>query len=255
MKCYLAVLGVMLVAIAIIVSFSLASATSSAQNINLAGPETQFRLNVAYAYMGEGPSNASYTAANRTLMSPISQYPSAVVLNSILLPDTQIRSCDALIEFYNIKIATNTGLVENHCYFIGTNYNPSFSSSELSSLFAHVKDLTASKDFITVRGNFEFNMTANTSFLSNPVGSVSCYSNCNSSAGLWSAGKPDAISVTVHRIGYLTASHGSVSLFEDTSISSATAVKQLSNYGDGFLYNSLVPATKLPKTDLFHPDS
>lgn len=96
-------------------------------------------------------------------------------------------------------------------------------------------------------------MTDNTSILSNPVGSVDCYSSLHSGHGLWSAGKPNTMSVTVQRIGYLTIKNGSVSLYKDTLETTTTAIEQIGNYQNGFLHNDLVPAAKLPQTNLFHP--
>jgi hypothetical protein len=261
MKRHLAALGITLIAVSLIVCIAITSATTpSGQTVNLAGSETQFKLNIAYAFVGQGPSNASYTAANGALMVPVTDYPSAVVFNTTRLPGTQIAACDAEIEVYKVQIAADTGIVENHCYFVGTNYNQAISHSELSSLFDHVRDLGVLSGSMDIRGSFQLNWTQNTSLLSHSVGSIGCYSNytnniASGANGLWRAGVPNAISVTVQRIGYITISNGSVSLFEDTSNTNATAIQQLSNYGNGFLYNDLVPATKMPQLDLFHPNS
>ena len=146
--------------------------------------------------------------------------------------------------------------MENNPYFVGTNYSPSFSSSELSTLFAHADDLTPPQNFSTpLRGNFEFNMTSNASILSIPLGSVGCYSTGTSSIGLWTAGKPNAISVTILRIGYITISNNAISLYEDPVNTPAVATARTSNYGNGFLQNNLVPTAKMPRTNLFHPGS
>jgi hypothetical protein len=186
-------------------------------------------------------------------MFPVSKYPSSIVLNVTRLTGVQIASCDAEMEVYNIKIATSTGLIENNCYFIGTNYNPSFTSSELSSLVAHVRDLLASYNFAGFTGNFEFNWTGNTSILSKIVGSANCYSTLQSSTGLWSAGNPNSISVAVCRIGYITINNNSAAIYKEQSDNNAVTTEQLNPYGNGLLYNSLVPADKLSTTDLFHP--
>lgn len=263
MKRYLAILSVFLVVTTLIVTFSLASSTSSAQtanaamnpvqSVNVARNETQFKFNIAYAYVGRGPTNSSYMAANGALMSLESQYPSTVEFNITRLP-VQIASCDAEIEVYDVRIATSTGLIESDPYFIGTNYNASFSSAQLTILFTHAQDLITSQDFSTpLKGNFVFNMTENTSILSAPIGSAGCYSTNPSALGLWSAGKPNAVSVTVQRIGYVTITNNTVSLYKDPSGSSPAATVQLSSYENGFLHNNLVPAAKLPKTNLFHP--
>jgi hypothetical protein len=254
MKRYLIVFGAMLITTALIVSISFTLAASSVQTANVAGPETQFELSVAYAYVGEGPVNDSFVADNDFLMSPKSNYPSAVKFNITRLPGTQIESCDAVIEFYSVQITTDTGVLEKNCYFIGTNYSPSFSSAQLSTLFEYVNDVASPKDLTTsVRGNFEFNMTENTSFLSTTVGSSGVYTTGSSSQGLWLSGEPNVVSVTVQRIGYLTINNNSVSIFKDSSSRAPTATAQLSNHESGFLHNTLVPVDKLPQTDLFHP--
>ena len=137
---------------------------------------------------------------------------------------------------------------------MGTNYNSSFSRSDKSALVAYVDNLVDHNLYKENSGIFEFNWTANTSILSSTTGSVGWYtSSHNRSAGLYSAGIPNAISVTVYRIGYLTMSNGSVSIFKDSATNNVKASAQLGNYGDGFLYNKLVPPAELPQTDLFYP--
>ena len=63
------------------------------------------------------------------------------------------------------------------------------------------------------------------------------------------------ISVTAQRIGYVTISNGSVALHRDALNEAAAVTVNLSNYGNGFLYNDLVPESKLQTIDLFHPIS
>jgi len=254
-KRYLAVLGIVLIATALIVSFSLALATSSAQPTNVAGSETQFNFDVAYAYVGKCTNHTSYTDSNGNLMSRVSQYPSAVMFNITRLPGVKIASCEAVIEVYGVHITTDTGKVENHAYIVGTNYSSSFSpDSELTSFFPYIGDLIDRSVYRSgVIGDLYFNWTDNTSILSRKVGSVGCYSSLNSTLGLWSAGKPNEISVTVNRIGYLTISNGSVSVYKDAATTNTATTAQLGNYEDGFLHNTLVPAAKLPQTNLFEP--
>ena len=260
----LAVLSILLFIVSLIVCIASTSAkTPSDQRMNAAGPETQFKLNIAYAYVVQDSNNASYKAANEAQMAPVTDYPSAVVLNTTRLPGNQIAACDAIMEVYKVQLTADTGVVENHCYNIGTNYDPSFSNADLHKLFDHVSDLSALCDSADVRGNFGLNWTQNTSRLSHSVGSIGCYSNLtrdtadsvNGANGLWFAGKPNTISVTVQRIGYITISDGSVSVYKDSSSNDVATTKQLSNYGSGFLYNNLMPASKLQQTDLFHHSS
>jgi hypothetical protein len=250
---YLKILGIIF-ATAVIVSFSLAVATSSAENIKVAGSETQFELNVAYAYVGKCTANTSYTDSNGRLMSLVSQYPSAVVFNITRLSGVRFPSCEAIIEVYGVHIATDTGKVEHHAYIVGTNYSASFSpDSELPSFLPHINNLIDKTVYITVKGDLCFNWTDNTSILSHTVGSACCYSNFNSTLGLWKSGKPNAIIVTVDRIGYITMDNSSISIYKHSTTTNTTTVVQLGNYEDGFLHNTIVPAAKLQQATLFEP--
>jgi hypothetical protein len=248
-------LGSMFLAVIIIASISLSLGSTPAQIVHTAGPKTQFQLSVAYAYAGAGPANDSYIANNSTLMSPKTLYPTAVQFNITRLLGIQIEACDAALEFYSVRIMTNTGIVEKNCYFIGTNYKPSFSDAQLTTLFDHVYDVVSPKNLTTPsRGNFEFNMSDNESILSAIVGSSGDYTTARSTSGLWTRGQPNIVSVTVQRIGYLTINNDSVSVYLDSPDRNPTAVAQLSSYGNGFLHNKIVPANKLANTDLFHPE-
>ena len=91
----------MLIATTLIVTFSVASgtstlqpantATNSVQTINVADPQTQFKLDVAYAYIGPAPLNSSYIANNGANMSIVSQYPSVLELNITRLPESKFH--------------------------------------------------------------------------------------------------------------------------------------------------------------------
>ena len=221
MKRYIAGIGVTLIAITLIFLISLSSAAPTMQSINIADPETQFDLKIAYSYVGPGPLNAAYTADDGSIMAPVSLNPSTVVLNITRIPETKFSSCDALIEFYKIQITTDTGISEKACYFIGTNYKPSFSNSELSALLTHTKDFTSRESYFVAIGGFKFNMTDNTSFVSPPIGSYGCYSGTPSKLGLWTAGEPNSIFVSVQRIGYIAMNDGSVSIYNDATTSNA----------------------------------
>lgn len=256
----------LIVAIMVTVPISLALATTSIQSspepgainapIEAAATTIQFHVNLAYAYVGPAPSSVSsyFENAANTTMYLASQYPSVVRLNIASLPGIQITGCDAVIEVYGIKIATDTGPAEYHAYFMGTNYNPSFPNDSRSTLINYVDNLVNINRYSTVAGNFITNWTDNSQFLTNTIGSITQYtSSSNSALGLFNSGKPNAVSVTIYRIGYLTMTNGSVSVFEDPSNNTLTSTVQLSNYESGFLYNSLMPSNKLPQANLFQP--
>jgi hypothetical protein len=224
------------------------------QNNSNTSLQKQFGLSIAYAYVGKMLNHSSYIGDNGVNMSLVSKYASSVILNSTRLPGVQIASCDGEIEVFKIQVTTDTNLTENLCYYIGTNYNPSFSSQELMTLFKQTQNLSG-VNYIVTMGGFHFNMTDNESLLSTPIGSYGAYSSGRSGEGLWSAGKPSAISVTAQRIGYLTISNGSVTIHKEALNEAPTISVSLSNYGNGFLYNDLVDESKLRTIDLFHPIS
>lgn len=229
---------------------------NSAQNQNNANTslQKQFGLSIVYAYVGEIFNHTSYIGDNGVNMSIVNKYAFSVILNSTRLPGVQFTSCDGEIEVYKIQVTTNTNLSESVFYWIGTNYDPSFPPQELVTLGKQVINLTGVGGIVTM-GGFPFNMTDNESLLSIPIGSYGAYSSGRSGEGLWSAGTPNTISVTVQRIGYVTINNGSVTLHRDTLNEVAAVTANLSNYGNGFLYNDLVPESKLQTIDLFHPIS
>ena len=229
---------------------------NSAQNQNNANTslQKQFGLSIAYAYVGEMLNHTSYIGDTDVNMSLVSKYASSVILNFTRLPGVQFTSCDGEIEVYKIQVTANTNLSESAFYWIGTNYDPSFPPQDLVTLGKQVINLTGAGGIVTM-GGFPFNITDNESLLSIPIGSYGAYSSGGSGKGLWSAGTPNIISVTVQRIGYVTINNGSVTLHRDTLNEVAAVTANLSNYGNGFLYNDLVPESKLQTIDLFHPIS
>ena len=254
MKRSLITTGLILAIATLIIAISWESTVTSAKTIHMASTQTQFKLDIAYAYAGPEPLNASYIASNGAKMSIVSQYPSTVQLNITRLSGNQFSSVDAALELYNVKIKTDHGIKENLPYFIGTNYNASFSDTELQTIFANVNNLINPEDFSTgLRGDFEFNMTDNSSIISVPIGSSGSFSTDSPAPGLSTGGTPHSIHITVQRVGYITISNGSISLYQDQQGKNPAASAELSNHGSGFLHNNIVPQEKLPQTDLFHP--
>ncbi|MCW4018719.1 MAG: hypothetical protein NWF00_08620 [Candidatus Bathyarchaeota archaeon] len=251
-KSRVSIISILLLSALVVVSLSLSAvASSSVPTTQLPESKPHFNLDVAYSFVGKGP-NATCTGINGSLLSPKSLYPSAVYFNVTRSPNSDNVSCDALIEIYQVKIASDRGTAENFAYFDGTNYEPSFSQAELTTLTDHIYDLVDLSTVDGVSGNFCFNWTLNESVLSQKVGSVGVYNNYNNGVGLWSAGQPNTISVTVHRLGYITMTDGVISVIPDDTIASLTQV-QLQNYGASFLTNKIVPADQLSQINLFNP--
>jgi hypothetical protein len=229
--------------------FSLGSISASPVN---SVAEQQFNLDATYAYVGKGISNDNITNAQGIVLSPISQYPSAVYFN-VTRPTAENDVCDALLEVFNVTIASDKGPAEHFVFFTGTNNNPSFSDAQLNTLTEGIYDLFDVNDVDGVSGMFCYNWTNDESYLSAKVGSYGTYTNYKNGLGLWSAGQPNTISVTFHRIGYVTITNGAVSAQPDvTGVNSKTQVP-LQKYGDDFLRNEIVPMDKLPQENWFEP--
>jgi hypothetical protein len=259
----LCLIATVLLAVPITLAFAMTSVQFSAQTdlpiaapIGLASSNTQFQIHVAYAYVGPTPSNVSVyvDSATNTAMHLASQYPSVIRLNINSISGIQIGGCDAAVEVYGIKIATDKGPTEHHAYFVGTNYSPSFSNTSQSTLVQSVADLVNFSLYSTVAGNFKLNWSDETPLLTNTLGSITTYIGSSSRAlGLLSAGEPNAVSITIYRIGYVTITNASVFVFADPLNSTPKDMVQLSSYGSGFLYNDLVSSDKLLQTNLFQP--
>jgi hypothetical protein len=244
------IIGVLLIAALFAVSLSLpALVASSAGAAQLPNVSPHFNLDVAYFFVGQGPS-ANCTSSDGHLMYPESLYPSAVYFNVTRPTNPDNVSCDALIEVFIVKIASDKGPAENYVYFDGTNNNPSFSDAEKNALTVRIYDLFELSTIDGVSGNFCFNWTLGESLLSHKVGSYGVYTNYNYGLGLWRAGQPNTISLAVHRLGYVTMTNGVTSVVPDTTLTSITQV-QLQNSGSGFLINNIVPSNRLSQTNLF----
>jgi hypothetical protein len=246
---HLSAFAVIVVVIVLAVFLTGASAQSSGQSnsgypfltapVYEASSASQFKVNVAYAYYGDTPGN---------------QTASAVFLNFTRLPGVQITGCDAIVELYGVKITKDVGQTEYYAYFIGTNYTDVAAFSHEENSVNNVNELANINLYSSLSGSFSDNWTAGTSVLSPHIGSIAFISENppTRALGVWSGGKPKSVSVTVYRIGYETITNSSFTLYNDTAPFVVTTAG-LSEYGNGFLFNQMVPASLLPETNLFYP--
>lgn len=231
-----------------------------ASAIKPAGPESQFQVGIAYAYVGPlPPDKASYCSKrfNETMVHA-SKYPSAVFLNFTRVPSIQISSCDAVIQVYGVKIAVDTGPTEYHAWSAGTNYT-TLAQEDFSTLIRCSDNLIDRNLYRSIGGTFSYMWTADESILSHKIGSVGEYTGNHTQIkpsifDLSSAGTPNTVSVEVRRIGYVTITNSSVTIHEDAiTVNKPVAYAQLSKYEGGFICNNIVPTEQLPQIDLFHP--
>jgi hypothetical protein len=249
-RCALITSGLILAA-AVIASISISSVYSLQSETPNLKPQ-QFNLETAYAYVGQGPSNDTFTDSTGALLSPISRYPSAVYLN-VTRPTVEDGQCDAVLEVFMVNISPDKNLTETFIYFAGTNYTSSFSQEKLYILTEHIFELFDVNAVVAVRGNFRNNWTNNESVLSPAIGSYGIYTNFFTGDGLWSKGKPDAISVSYYRIGYVSMINGAVLVQPDIESVNYKSQVQLQENNGGFLKNNIIPTDQLPQTDMFKP--
>jgi hypothetical protein len=226
------------------------------------GPESYFQVKIAYAYVGPlPPEKASYVdpKTNKTMVH-VSNYPSAVFLDFTAIP-SMTGSCDAVIVAYGVKIVADTGPTEYYAWSVGTANYSVFTPEDFATLTRYIGDILYPSTYRAIGGTFSYNWAADKSILSHTIGSVGTYSTNNmftqsSLYGLSSGGIPNAISVEVYQLAYITMTNGSVTIHEDTvTDNKPVAYAQLSNYEGGFIYNNIVPTEQLPQIDLFHPTS
>jgi hypothetical protein len=158
------------------------------------------------------------------------------------------------MEVYLIQIATDKGTTENYTYIEGTNYkfsNPD--SNILEALAVHVKNLVDVKTINGRGGHFKINWTTNTPSLGGFVGSLGAYTSKPSEPSLWKAGDPNLISVSIKRIGWIVANGSSISTFANNARNENIEQIQLQKFGDGFIYNKIVPSDKLLRMNPFEP--
>jgi len=231
-------------------------------SIETAGAESYFQVKIAYAYVG--PLSQDKTAyvdpkTNETMVNT-SEYPSSVFLDFTPVP-SMTSSCDAVVEAYGVKIVADTGQTEYFGWTAGTANYYAFTQDDFATLTSYRGDLIYHSSYRFRGGTWCYNWAADRSVLSKTIGSVGSYTTKSmftqsSFSDLSSAGIPNAISVEIYRIGYITMTHGSASIHEDAVTNNKpVAYAQLGKYEGGFIYNKIVPTEQLPQIDLFHPPS
>jgi hypothetical protein len=218
-----------------------------------AGPETRFKVEVAYAAVGDSPYGQNTTTKDmfgHTLV-PATTHPSTVLLRFTRISSDKFSSCDAVDEVFGVKISADTGTSEYYCFSTGTNNNQVFQHSDLSVMSRYVNNLVDLNLYRSDSGDFHFNWTFGKSYLSMEMGSAGLFAG-QTGEGLANKGQPSSITVTAYRIGYVTMQNGSVSIYGDNSIDDVKTIVQLPKTGNVFLYDKLVSSDEVPQT-LYRP--
>jgi hypothetical protein len=220
-------------------------------------PVQQFQCDVFYAYIGKSNSTNGFYDTNGIYEYPITQYPSAVYLNITRVSSSSTESCDVKFEIYLIGITADKGPAEKYIWLEGTNYNATFSDFDKATSAAdYVDDLIDRRTITGQGGHFKFNWTVGTSVAKGCIGSIGHYTTSPSKLGLWSAGQPDTISVSISLLGWITMDGDSISTTANSATDNNSLEIQLQKIENGFIYNKIVPADqlmRLSQSDLFNP--
>jgi len=190
-----------------------------------------------------------------TLVS--SQY--LIALNMTLNVDTTGYPADARIEYYQINVTSDKGPVETICWFVGTELGSgSFSFQDFIKDFHFSRDEWFDTDaFNTGIGDVSNGVVRHdwaTGFsLMWRVGRMGAGTIGHSgTSNLVSAlREAETLTITIRRVGWVTFTANStlVTLAENEAVEQV----QLEKFGEGFLYNNVVPEEELSKIDLTRP--
>jgi hypothetical protein len=185
-------------------------------------------------------------------MHPASLYPDIIYLNFTLISNATNEIYDAKIEVYQIQISANTGLMERYICFFGTNYNTSYSNPNfLTPSISYIDQLVDTSN-ARITGIFSPNMLTGQS-LWFKVGSLDTTTSKSNGLGLWSAGEPNSITVSIQRIGWIALNGTSSSIISPSPLDSVQAQISLPKLDEGFQFNAITQNEMSKDADVFHP--
>jgi len=160
-----------------------------------------------------------------------------VVLNYTLI--SEVDSCDAIYEVHQIEVYSDKGSIGNVTKAQGIMFNHSVSTlMQGMSLnfdeFADYGDVTSGAS-----GGWPVNESALQFFVGEKT-------------SIHDFGDVETIYVRVRRLGLITLKDGSSEVVV-LSEPEVVAQTQLHTFGDGFLYNNIIPEDQLEEIDLFNP--
>jgi hypothetical protein len=192
------------------------------------GPEPLFGIDVAYGYA------ESRNADGFSEGGPVFK----VVLNYTLI--SEIDLCDAIYEVHQIEIYSNEGPIGKLAKAQGIMFNHSASTIKQGmslnfDQFAEYCEVSSGAS-----GCWPVNLSALLFFVGDKT---TCVPNF---------GEPETVFVRVSRLGLVTLKNGSsdVAVLSEPEV---VAEAQLEKFGDGFLYNRIIPEDQLAEINLFEP--
>jgi hypothetical protein len=217
----------------------------NAAKADIASSQPWFNLDVPYTYWTANStknSNGTVTYGEwyLTLFN--------VSLNSAAVQ----QAVDARIEYFQIQVYTDKAPIENLTYFVGTNRTAAFDSIESS--FHFIRDNwfdTNTSGGGMFGGDFSGNEFGGMSGTNAGLCPLSNWLNSTVSQRIFNIENAKAIYLDIRRLGSVILD-GNIT----TAILSSNEVIQhfeLKKFGEGFLYNNMIPENQLPQTNLLSP--
>jgi len=235
----------------------LMSATAKAETSS----EPWFSINVPYSYWMTKNGSLDYTHLHPQLDFDFDETRTVseqhmIVLNLTLNVDTKNEPVDGRVEYYQIDVNSDKELIETMHWSVGTNGNRSFSVEGLLSEFRFMRNDWFDTNTFNVNfgggGLVTQNWTAGFSRLWPEAGAGSGTLGSSGTSRVVSAlREAETLSITIYRIGWVTFTGNStvVTLANNEIVDQI----QLEKFGDGWLYNNLVPEDELSTIDLLDP--
>ena len=204
--------------------------------------QPQFSVSVPYAYIGNYWDNSSETNRTTSLFTWDANSNKVNIVFTIAFNatpnfDPQTVASDAIFENYQVEILSDKGSIGNVTFGVYANCN----SSEPYQNFHFYRDQWFDANF-TKDGFVTYWREDGTSIT------------FKTGAGLdWnkSLGEPEKLFISVRRQGWVILNNNSTTAY--LADPEPILQIQLEKFGDGFLYNNLIPENELSQIDPFMP--
>jgi hypothetical protein len=240
------------------------SATVKAETLD----SSWFSIDMPYAYwiVTEGP------LANPPVEFPWSSEMNAtnsvtvkhtIFTNTTLIVDPKAEDVDGRVEYYQIDVKSDKQLIETIYWYVGTNANSSFRFDGLLDSIHFVREDWFDTDLfykVSNKGYIRYNWTVGFSDLGGDRGSGTGSAIGTPETKYHGGGTVDTFSalreaetltITIYRKGWTTFT-GNSTIFTSANNEIVDQI-QLDKYGDGFLYNDMIPEDELSTIDLWNP--
>jgi len=227
-----------------------------------------FSIDMPYAYYiaSEGPlANPPvefpwYSEMNETNSVNVKHN---IFTNTTLIVDPKTEDVDGRVEYYLTEVKSDKELIKNIHWYVGTNANSSFSFDGLLDTIHFMRDDWFDTDLFlkTASGGYIlYNWTVGFSQLGGDKGSSTTstigteetkYQGSPTSGTFSALREAETLTITLYRKGWTTFT-GNSTIFTSANNEIVGQI-QLEKYGDGFLYNDMIPEDQLSTIDLWNP--